>query len=408
MTVVATAEPLVADAVDFTDGSMVCLFVDPTTAADIAAPDGQPSDTLHVTLAFLPEGVELPEEVAARMFEVAQAFYPLAGEVGGLGMFSAGADGVPIIAIPSVPGMAELRVAVVTVLEDAGVVVADTHGWVPHVTLAYGDGAQVDPGILGTPLQFGELSLVVGAERWDLPFGGVTAAADRYPESQGGHRRGWGLGPAYKLREDQMVGRPGGVGRPFDSSKHPRHPASGKDGRRSPTDGGKFAAKLGMTPFRPDDNPVGFYDSDKFKEFERSLGETAARYDVTIDAKDRVSGFWEGAQEPSLAMDVHDGETGVRAFAQDLRTQWDQDAVLVFQPDRAGEALAYRARATGDIAAALADAGIQGATIYPEGFEVIGDADDAARVIAVADMLGVPHADIKIRAGNLSFAERPG
>lgn len=34
---------------------------------------------------------------------------------------------------------------------------------------------------------------------------------DYYPPEEGGHRRGWGLGPDYNLPEEQLVGRPGGV-----------------------------------------------------------------------------------------------------------------------------------------------------------------------------------------------------
>lgn len=399
---VSAVQAEVAAAVDYTGGSMVCLFIDQTTAADIAVYDGQPPDDLHITLAFLPEGVDEPESVAARLFDVAQMFYPLAGQIGGLGMFADSGEGVPVIALPDVPGLSDFRTAVAAVLEDAGVVVADNHGWLPHVTLAYG-ATTMDANIVGTPIQFGELSLVVGAERWDLPFGGPVVAADRYPESQGGHEHGWGLGPEYKFREDQMVGRPGGVaqvGRKFDPSKHPREP-SGSD------KGGQWAAKIGLTPFRPGDEPAGFYDSDKFRAFDKSIAETAKRYDVVVDGKDKVSGFWEGDLEPSLALDVHDGVRGVRLFAEDLRGQWDQDAVLMFHEDRAGDSFAFRTKAKGDIAGALSAAGISGATIYPDGFEVFGDADEAARVMAVADALGIDHWDVKVRAGSLSFAERP-
>lgn len=566
----AAAQQLMAGAVDFTEGSMVALFPDPEVAAALALPDGQPADSLHVTLAFLPEGVAEPETVAARLFEMAQLFYGLDGEVGGFGIFQGGDDGVPVIALPDVPGLDTLRVAVVAVLEDAGVVVADNHGFVPHMTLGYGAGVVPDMASLGLPLQFATVSLVAGPERWDLPFGAVTAAAgdeytavppevrswwvqwkrprtpqdmsgdiqqqgfateaeakafaakvpgsnhqvyprpepppaplesardigrphpapavvhrqptgdswvvqynqpefttdksqattqrsfatraeaeafvppdgstdhsvfhsneppfspyeintdspdaynalvdkldaqpERYPPEQGGHPKGWGLGPAYKMKDDQVVGRPGGVpqvGRPWDPSKHPHVPAGSSKG-------GQWATKVGVTPFRPGDDPQGFYDSAKFKAFEGSIDEAAARYDVTVDAKDRVQGFWQGEQEPSVALDVHDGEEGVRMFSEDIREKWDQDAVVLFQPDRAGPNLAYRAEvpAGSDVAAALTSAGVDGATIYDNGFEVFGDEGDAAKVLAAADKLGVPHSAVKVRAGKLSFVER--
>lgn len=401
MTVVATAVAEVGAAVDFTEGSMVCLYLDPATAAALAVPGGQEPETLHVTLAFLPNGVQDPEQLTPILALLAEWFDPLDGVLGGFGMFAPGPDGVPVIGLPDVPGLDELRVAVVEALEEAGVDVAHNHGFQPHVTLAYGD-TEIDPSVLGTQLAFDHLSLQVGVERWDFPFGGALMAAD-YPPEQGGHPHGYGLGPAYKMREDQVVGRPGGVAqvrRPFDPSKHPHEPAGSSKG-------GQWAATLGLTPFRPGDTAAGFYDSPKFKAFDRSVSETAKRYDVTIDAKDRVQGFWEGEQEPSLALDVHDGEEGVRMYAEDLRGQWDQDAVLLFQPDRNGDQLSFRAQAKGDIPKALTDAGISGATIYPQGFEVYGDAGDAEKVLKAADALGVPHSEVKVRAGHLTFAERP-
>ncbi len=168
-----TDPEIVAAAVDFTAGSMVACFPSPEQADALAVENGQPAETLHVTLAFLPEGVADPETLALALAQVAAWFPPLSGSVGGLGMFAPGDDGVPVIALPDVPGMADLRVAVTEALAEQGVVVANNHGWCPHLTLAYGD-AVFDPP-LGLPLSFDSVSLVVGAERWDLPLGGSLA-----------------------------------------------------------------------------------------------------------------------------------------------------------------------------------------------------------------------------------------
>lgn len=191
-----------------------------------------------------------------------------------------------------------------------------------------------------------------------------------------------------------------GITAAFDPAKHPHEPGGSSKG-------GQWAAKVGVTPYRPDDDPKGFYDSGKYKTFTDSLGPTADKYDVTIDGQQKVSGFWQGDQEPSLALDVHDGEDGVRRFAEDLRSTWDQDAVLLFHPDDAGEDLAYRLDAEGDVAGALTEAGVDGATIYDGGVEIIGGKGDAAKVAQVAESLGVDPADVKVRAGRLSFVERP-
>jgi hypothetical protein len=37
-----------------------------------------------------------------------------------------------------------------------------------------------------------------------------TASESFYPPEQGGHPRGWGLGPCYRIKETQKPGRPGG------------------------------------------------------------------------------------------------------------------------------------------------------------------------------------------------------
>lgn len=224
------APSLQAAAVDVSEGSMVTLHMAPHEADALALADGQPPESLHLTLAFLPEGVEAPEWLAERLGELAGWFAPLNGEVGGLGMFQAGPDGVPVVALADVVGVTELQVAVAELLAEAEVKVADSHGFVPHVTLGY--DVQPDMESVGIPLTFDFLSLVVGPERWDSPLGGsIVAAFDAskhphrpggssqggewapktYSEAEGGHPQGWGLGPEYKFKRDQHVGAPGGV-----------------------------------------------------------------------------------------------------------------------------------------------------------------------------------------------------
>ena len=161
-----------AAAVDFSEGSMVAVFPTPDEAAGLAEKDGQEVNKLHVTLAFLPEGVEDVEALSARLREAASALPSLSGSVGGVGHFAAGDDGVPVLALPDVDGLAELRQVVVDALDELGVVRARNHGWTPHLTLSYqGEGdVALDSSAIGKPLTFGALSLVVGEERYDFPL----------------------------------------------------------------------------------------------------------------------------------------------------------------------------------------------------------------------------------------------
>lgn len=163
----------VAAAVDFTDGSMVAVFPRPLEQASLAAPGGQPPQELHVTLAFLPNGVDGDEAALSLGLALAGLVTdPLEGKVGGVGAFEDNGDGRPVIALPDVVGLAELRQLVVDACEDAGVTFAETHGWTPHLTLGYGDGDYPDP--MGRTLHFDAVSLVKGPERTDFPLVGVT------------------------------------------------------------------------------------------------------------------------------------------------------------------------------------------------------------------------------------------
>lgn len=198
----------------------------------------------------------------------------------------------------------------------------------------------------------------------------------------------------------------------FAETKHRRYkkgtrigPGGEGGGRFAP----KFTGRVGVTPFRPEDTPEGFFDSPKFAAFEKSLADAAEQNGVTITGQERVQGFWLGEQEPSLAVEAHDGEDGVRAFAEQARAEWDQDGVLLFDYDPAGDALSFRLTGGSgkDYAEALTAAGIQGATIHGDGVEVIGDDSVIDQVEDLRTRLGIDPADVVVKRGVLSFAERP-
>jgi hypothetical protein len=77
----------------------------------------------------------------------------------------------------------------------------------------------------------------------------------------------------------------------------------------------------------------------------------------------------------------------------------------LFHPNTTGDDFAYRIPSTGDVASALTAAGISGATIYADGFEVFGGADDAAKIAEVVRILRVDPSQVVVRAGNLTFVE---
>ncbi len=174
----ALLEPLCAAAVDYTSGSMICVFPQADEQAAMATADGQPADTLHVTLAFLPNGVDGDgDELAAMLMGLAAVSLPMAGEVGGVGRFKDGGDGAPIIALPDVVGLAELRQGVCDVLKESGTTYATSHGWTPHITLGYGNGEYTDP--LGQPLTFTHVAIVDGPLRTDFPLGTMSGVVEQ-------------------------------------------------------------------------------------------------------------------------------------------------------------------------------------------------------------------------------------
>lgn len=193
----------------------------------------------------------------------------------------------------------------------------------------------------------------------------------------------------------------------YDERKHPRYAKGTKIGPGG-EGGGRFRGRVGVTPFRPEDDPEGFFETEKFRAFEQGVGESAKQHGVTIDEMERVHGFWMGEQEPSLAIEAHDGEEGVRAFAEDVRSDWDQDGVLTFGYDENGDALAFMLHdVTPDVAAsALTQAGIQGATIHPRSIEVFGDDAMIDQIEALRASLGIAPQNVVVKRGKFELVER--
>ena len=195
--------------------------------------------------------------------------------------------------------------------------------------------------------------------------------------------------------------------RPFDPTKHERW-EKGTKIRPTGEGGGRFRVRVGVTAYRPEDDPEGFFESKKFQQFEAGLDATAKEHGVTIDVKERAQGFWLGEQEPSLAIEAHDGDEGVRAFAEDVRSDWDQDGVLLFDYDDDGDSLSFRANGgdPGQYATALSEAGVQGATIHASGVEVIGDDGMIDTIETLRASLGIDPKDVVVSRGRFELVER--
>lgn len=163
--------------------TMVALYPRPDEAAALEHAGGEPAGILHVTLAYLGETDGPLEQVAEVLRPVASGHAALEGAVAGIGAFADNGDGHPIILLPDVGGLVELRQAVCEALAAASVDYSRDHGYTAHVTVAYADEpATPSPEMFGQPLHFDELVLVRGdTERMAIQLVGprpVTAAGN--------------------------------------------------------------------------------------------------------------------------------------------------------------------------------------------------------------------------------------
>lgn len=184
------ADRFAAHAVDYLtaaaptpQSTMICVKPTAEQALALALDGGEAPDTLHVTLAYLGETTGGLGRLVDALRPYAMGCGPLTGVVGGVGAFSDMGNGHPIIALPDVVGLNELRAGLVGCLTDAGIAYADNHGFCPHITLAYEPTPRFMVEALGVPLTFNDLLIVRGdVEVVPLPL----SAAPRYASTRFG------------------------------------------------------------------------------------------------------------------------------------------------------------------------------------------------------------------------------
>jgi 2'-5' RNA ligase len=168
-------------------GAMVALFPPADVAARLACPDGEPAEQLHITLAFLgdADGIVDAGELEDALARLAETTPPLEGTIAGTGRFVAGPDGLaPFWAAVDLPGVNELREAVLAALREQDVAFSETHGFTPHMTLAYIGEGDPDPAEIAVPIpvRFDELTLAIADRRvsFALSAGDVGKALGEY------------------------------------------------------------------------------------------------------------------------------------------------------------------------------------------------------------------------------------
>ena len=161
-------------------GVMIALMVPPDAADALALPDGEPSDQLHVTLAYLGRlseiGDESVEKLRATLPYLAEAWRPIGGAINGVGRFSASesSDGQDVIyGAVDCPDLTEFREVLCNMLSIGEIPYKRTHGYTPHVTLKYINTSDPMPieRLAPVPVSFGGLTLAVGNNMQTYEFG---------------------------------------------------------------------------------------------------------------------------------------------------------------------------------------------------------------------------------------------
>jgi 2'-5' RNA ligase len=173
-------------------GVMLAFFVPPAalpvmTALQEGLPNPEPTEDLHLTLAYLGDTTSLYYQRAdlERMLNSIDwvAFgLPLAGTVGGIGRFhhDEGNGTNAVYASFDAPGLPSFRQRLIDMLKMNGIMPAENHGFTPHITLAY---VPVDQDVPTLPpdemsdLVFGALTLAWGDERIEYGPGARMKAA---------------------------------------------------------------------------------------------------------------------------------------------------------------------------------------------------------------------------------------
>lgn len=165
---------------DNKSGVMVAFRIPSDVADKIALIEGSipgaeaiPPKDLHITLAYLGDASDFlhKRKLMAAVEAFAKNSIPLEGQVNGTGQFADATDGKkPYYANFDSPALPEFRQELVEAIESSGVFISKSHGFTPHITLAYiPEGySQKLPDIPGVGITFDEILLSVGED--DMVF----------------------------------------------------------------------------------------------------------------------------------------------------------------------------------------------------------------------------------------------
>lgn len=163
------------------NGVMIAAWPSETLAQQLAIPDGEAADDLHVTIAYFgkeltSQAIDTIHRVLAR---VCESFPPLLdGTLSGEGRFPAnpsteGRD--VLVRLADIPRLETLRERILIELEALDIEAFRNHGYCPHMTMAYVDplNRQLPP-MKTFPFPVERITLSVGKLRVHYPLSGSS------------------------------------------------------------------------------------------------------------------------------------------------------------------------------------------------------------------------------------------
>jgi F like protein len=170
-------------------GSMIALI--PSDPEAWVIDGGEPADAVHMTLAYLGDGDDIPDDVfdtlQTMVEDVASQMVPLPANVFGAATWNTTGDTPSMVLNIGGPGVQEAHDIAWMLVPRAARVAATAAGpgwmppeqhqpWVAHLCLAYGDPARLNPGLAAAqfegPITFDTLRLTRGSDAYDYPLTG--------------------------------------------------------------------------------------------------------------------------------------------------------------------------------------------------------------------------------------------